>query len=639
MYAIISIVLFIILMVKISSLEKRLFRLERGERGVSPSSGKQPEAQRASVAQVSSTEPVLASEVSVNPTLLNYIEQSRAQGISFKVIEESLLNNGWNRSDVDAALSSFDRSGEIFEQREGHEDGKKNYRQDLNDRFIEWLKKDWLVKLGALLLLVGFGWFVTYAFMENWIGELGRISLGIIVGALFLPLGFMRMKKYLNQGGIFMVLGSTIILLTVFAARNLYDFFDPISALLIMFLSVALVALAGARYKSFYIILSSLILAAVAPLLTDSSSDSSVFLFSYLTVITLGTLWIVFVTGMRELVLASLLIVSIYSFPYWTGLADGNLTTLLLFAYSLAGIFFFVSLAGIIKEPGKESISDLATALLNGFFILLWIITVASPEWQSLIIALWMLLFVGGAFVVFRLSGSRKVFYLYSAVSLIMLGSATAVQLKDNQAALSVAYTLEAGLIVYLSYILTSDIRLARRLSGLMAIPIFFSFFNIFSSSWRQGFLHSDFFILLILMIVLGSLGWLFLRYRRDDDPVIWRQFNPLLIASSIYLYLIIWLALHSGFYTDFSTMFALVVYAVIGLVAYFGGLIYNLKSVKTYGTVFLVLIMIRLAIVDIWNMDLAYRIVVFFIIGGLFLATAFLSRMIEGGKHQEPNN
>ena len=132
------------------------------------------------------------------------------------------------------------------------------------ERFIAWVKEDWLLKLGALLLLIGFGWLTTYAFLNNWIGPAGRITLGIVAGTSFLLFGWLRIKKYIHQGGVFLVLGSTVVLLTTFAAREFYDFFTPASALVLMFLSTAFVALASVRYSSRALALSSLILAGIA---------------------------------------------------------------------------------------------------------------------------------------------------------------------------------------------------------------------------------------------------------------------------------------------------------------------------------------------------------------------------------------
>ena len=116
--------------------------------------------------------------------------------------------------------------------------------------FAEWVKEDFMVKLGAFLLLLALGWFVSYAFANDWIGPVGRITLGLLIGVAFLCAGVWRIKKYIHQGGIFTVLGATTVLLTIFAARELYDFFTPLSALALMFGTVVFVAFVSVRYNS-----------------------------------------------------------------------------------------------------------------------------------------------------------------------------------------------------------------------------------------------------------------------------------------------------------------------------------------------------------------------------------------------------
>src|SRR3990167_3427444 len=110
------------------------------------------------------------------------------------------------------------------------------------DHFTAWLKENWLLKLGALLLLIGFGWLVSYAFLNNWIGPAGRIVLGLAAGALILILGWWRMRSFVTQGSVFVALGATVILLTTYAARIIYDFFTPGSALVLMLVVSAFVA-------------------------------------------------------------------------------------------------------------------------------------------------------------------------------------------------------------------------------------------------------------------------------------------------------------------------------------------------------------------------------------------------------------
>src|SRR3990167_3790055 len=85
--------------------------------------------------------------------------------------------------------------------------------------FLAWISENWLLKLGALLLLIGFGWLVTYAFLNNWIGPMGRIAFGLVAGAGILALGYWRMRTFVTQGAVFVALGAAVILLTTYAAR------------------------------------------------------------------------------------------------------------------------------------------------------------------------------------------------------------------------------------------------------------------------------------------------------------------------------------------------------------------------------------------------------------------------------------
>ncbi|MBI4994807.1 DUF2339 domain-containing protein [Candidatus Peregrinibacteria bacterium] len=498
------------------------------------------------------------------------------------------------------------------------------------DKFVEWLKKDWLLKLGALLLLIGFGWLTTYAFLNNWIGPMGRIALGIVAGALFLLLGWWRIRKYVHQGGIFLVLGSTTILLTIFAARAVYGFFTPLSALIVMFLSTAFVALASVKYKSHSLALMGLILAGIAPLLTKAPATDHVGLFAYLFIIVLGAIWIVVLTGQRELTTAALIIVSIYSAPHLFSpssfpLVDIN--KLLLFAYAFAAVFFLTNTAGIFKLKDKEIVPDLVTAAGNGLFLLAWIMTAVQDEWQSLIIAAWMVVFAVGAFLIFKITKRREPFYVYAGVGIAMLAAATSAELEG--AVLTIAYTIESGIVAFITYLVLRDIKIAEQISLLLMVPIILSIRSITSGAWALSVIHKDFFVLLVLGLTLLGLGMFFLRYVREiteDEP---KNFNAsLLVIGSIYIYILLWLSLHAAFQNDnTAVMVSLAVYTIIGLISYFYGLANERRGLRLYGGVLIGFVVGRLLLVDVWKMELAGRIVTFFIIGALLVSTAFFGK------------
>ncbi len=493
-----------------------------------------------------------------------------------------------------------------------------------SDKLIEWVKEDWLLKMGGLLLLLGFGWLTTYAFMNNWIGPMGRIGLGILAGTAILILGTWRIKAQVHQGSVFLVVGSTTILLTVFAARQYYDFFTPATSLGVMFLSSAYVALVSVKFNNKALSLASVILAGVAPLLTNSPTHDFVSLFAYLLVIVLGTVWIVSVTEQREITAASLILVTLYSLPQIMNGSPAG--TLLLFAYAFSAIFFVTNTIGIVKLKDKNLGPDMVTAAGNGLFLLAWIMTKAPEDWRSLIISGWMLAFITGAFMIFKLTNKREPFYVYAGVGIAMLAAATAAELSG--AALTIAFTIEVAVVSWNSYQLTGDRSLAEKLCLLFIGPVLLSVQSLQSYAWRSGLLHQDFFVLLVLSGTLMALGLLYLDASKREKSPPTKVTSALLVLGSVYGFALLWLSLQATLYShDLAVMVSLLVYTLIGLTAYFFGRVHGRKGLGLYGGTLLGCVIARLLLVDIWNMPLSSRFITFFVIGILLMSTAFFAR------------
>jgi uncharacterized membrane protein len=511
---------------------------------------------------------------------------------------------------------------------------------DFENKFIKWLKEDWLLKLGAMLLLIGFGWLTTYAFMNNWIGPMGRIVLGLLAGVVFLIIGWWRIKKYINQGGVFLVLGSTVVLLTTFAAREIYNFFTPSSALALMFLSTVFVAINSVKYKSRALALSGLVLAGIAPLLTNSTLPDYNALFAYLLVVTLGVIWVVAISGMRELTVAALILVSSYSFPHLVSFIRSDKTILLLFVYAFSTLFFLTSIMGILRSRDKKITADVLTAMGNGIFLLAWVSVAAQDEWKSLIMAAWTLVFLIGAFLVFKVTQRKEPFYIYAGVGLAMLAAATAMELEG--ASLTIAYTVESALVPLIAWVVLRNIKIAERLSLLLVGPVALSFSSINSFSWKtDGFLNKDFFVLFNLGLILMALGlifWLQGGERKDKES---EKFGSILMmAGSVYGYVLLWLSLPAAHVSPSSSvMICLAVYTVIGLIAYFYGLANEKNGLRLYGGILVGFVVARLLIIDVWKMEMSGRIITFFVIGAMLVSTAFLGRRNKNKPLASDNN
>jgi uncharacterized membrane protein len=571
-------------------------------------------------------------QVAIPESVIDYIKKQLKQGVAKDEVKNFLVANGWPALDIENILNTLTTNQDQATPPIAFQEESK---ETLSKRFIKWLKQDWLLKIGAFLLLIGFGWFVTYAFLNNWIGPMGRIAFGIIAGTLIMLLGYWRIQNYVTQGSIFLVLGSTIIILTIFAARYVYDFFTPFSALVVMFLSTAFVGLASVKYNNSSLAFMSLILASIVPFLTVAPTLDYVGLFSYLLVVILGTIWIVFLIGKRELTVAALTIVVLYSLPHLFSLNPDEILMkkLLLFAYAFSAIFFITNTAGFLKLKDREVVSDIISAGGNGLFLLAWIMKAAPQEWQSLIISFWMLVFTIGAFWVFRITQSRGPFYIYAGVAIAMLAAATSIEL--NGSALTIAYTIESGLIVLITYLVLRDIAIAERISLLLIGPIVLSFNSISSSNWFYGVLHSDFFVLLILALTLFGLGIFFLKpVRESNNEELQKRNFYLLIAASFYVYVLLWLSLHAGLKNDnFATMISLAIYTIVGIITYLYGFKKQKTGLRFYGGVLIGFVVVRLLLVEVWLMELEIRILTFFLIGALLISTAFL------GFHKRKNN
>src|SRR3989338_5278313 len=499
-------------------------------------------------------------------------------------------------------------------------------KPSLFDAFGRWVQEDWLMKLGALLLLIGFGWLVRYAFLNNWIGPAGRITLGISCGVLFLLLGWWRIQKFISQGSVFLALGSGIVLLSVFTARFLYDFFTPLSALVVMFLSVVFVALASVRFRVRSLSLVSLALCGVVPLLTHAPTTDYIGLFSYLLVVVVGATWIVVLTGWRILTPASLLLVSFYSAQYFTGFISKDSDVLLLFAYAFTAVFFLTHVLGSVHSSEEDPKADAITAGGIGFFLLAWVMSSAPAEWQSLILVSWMIVFSAGAFFVFKTRVKRVPFFAYAAVSAMLLASATAIELDG--AWLTIAYIIESACVSLVIYATLRDAKLALRSTLLLVGPAILSLWSINAEEWRYTVLHEHFFVLLLFGSVFFALG-VFFGTRAEKEHATGQIGSALLlICGSIYYYALLWLSLHAGLQNnDTAVMIALAVYTIIGIICYFYQQAEEPNHIRVYGGVLLGLVVVRLLMVDVWNMALTGRIVTFFLIGILLMSTAFLWR------------
>ncbi len=504
------------------------------------------------------------------------------------------------------------------------------------NKFAVWLKEDWLMKLGAFLFIVGFGWFVSYAFANNWIGPIGRISIGVVAGVIVMALGFWRMMKYPSQGALFMALGAGMAMLTIFAGRAIYGFFTPSSVILFDFILVAFVSFASYKFNVRSLAFTAQVLAFATPLLTAGRTDS-VFLFSYLLVVSLATLFLASVTGWRQLISTSLIFVGMYSAPYIFGFGyyynygntyANDALTILNFGYVFSMLYLLSGMGAVITKGIQDTKNEITLAVLNGLFLFFWIYNVASTEWSAMIFAGWALIFAVCSFAAFRFSEKLAPFYAYGSVAVAFIAAATAIELDG--AALTIAFTMEVLLLVLSVLLLTKDLRATSKTSWLFLVPMILALDSMNRYGVSSELFTKDFFVLLLIAASLITVGRFVTYFSKQDQQEMQKNYGSVLVVfGTLYIGYIIWEFVHILINTDqdMATMTALIIFTILGLIAYFAGLYGNDIARRTYGIVLLAFVVVRLIFVDVWDMALFGRVVTFLAIGVLLMSTAFLTK------------
>lgn len=504
--------------------------------------------------------------------------------------------------------------------------------QDANSgsAFITWLQTDWLMKLGGLLVVLGMAWFLSYAFAENWIGPMGRISIGFIAGALVLVLGRYRMNTFLSQGGILMFIGALSIILTTWAGRELYDFFTPASALVIMFLTASVLGITSVHFKRPQLAYANVLLGAVAPLLTASPDPSLSGLFTYLLVLSLGSVWVASITGWRQIIFLSLGTVSLYSIPFlWDSYGNDQG---LMFAFVFSALFFFVSILGM-RLVQKTSLYDVLTAVLTGLFLLAWILVDAEREWQSLLLVVWTLVFAFGAFTAVRLGAAISYFYAYAGVGVLLLGSATAIELDGPT--LTIAFIIESLAVLVIGYHVTKKASLLPILAIPTIIPVLLSLESMNGSQWSNwstGIFHEDS-LVLALMIISGVLVERYVKYARLNEPDEAVREKLLFFSNlagtvaSLYGIVYTWLCSKALFGDEFGVIVALILYIVIGSALYLNGKKTGTKWKRVVGGILIGLTSAYLLLVAGMMLGTFGRIIAYMVIGVVLIGVAWHER------------
>lgn len=147
-----------------------------------------------------------------------------------------------------------------------------------------------LNRIGALALIIGIGYFLKYAFDQQWITEGMRTVIGAVLGAGLLVIGARATKKgyaVFSQG--LVGAGISVLYLTVFAAFSLYDLGLSQNVAFVLMGAVTVLAFQQAfYYNSIAVSILALIGGFLTPMMLSTGNVNAVGLFTYLAILNTG---------------------------------------------------------------------------------------------------------------------------------------------------------------------------------------------------------------------------------------------------------------------------------------------------------------------------------------------------------------
>jgi uncharacterized membrane protein len=519
----------------------------------------------------------------------------------------------------------------------------------------EWeqiLGGNWLARIGIVLLIIGAGFFLKFAFDQNWLGPAARVLLGVVAGLGCLGGGYCWRRRYptfaqaLSGGGI------ALLYLSIFAAFVFFHMLNVYLAVGLLFLISCLSAVLATRQNSMALAIIGILGAFLAPFLlgalgTDRSKSPiagyGLPLLVYIVVVDLGVLALSAFRNWRWFVLLAFF-GSLLTFGGWywqsghhAGIlaAEGSLTILFLIFAGATVVYHVVR-----RETAQGS--DYALMVLNAaayFGISYGLLHADLREWLGGFTLLLALSYGGVAYFSLRAGKRRSGFGLTAlGIALAFFTLAVPLQFRDS-AWTTIAWAAEMVALMWLS------LRLAMPLLHAFSYGVFvlmgarlLLFDTRVSLRDFQPFVNERF--LAFFVAIAATYLTVYLLWRARNTYKEWAMpASTLLVAANC---LTLWV-LSFEIWNYFSSQLLGVVppgrtglenarnlsltalWALYALVLLIIGMAKRWRAVRLWALGLLFVPIAKVFVYDVWALETLYRIIAFVGLGLLLLAGAYL--------------
>lgn len=332
----------------------------------------------------------------------------------------------------------------------------------------EWeqiLGGSWLARIGVLALVIGIGFFLKYAFDNNWLGPTGRVILGIIAGLVMVGGGYYWRKKYpvltqvLSGGGI------AALYLSIFASFAIFDLVHFYVAVAFLFLVSVASAILALNYDSMSLAIIGILGAFIAPFILGAfrtggigvdNAGQAIQLLAYVVVVDLGVLVLSTFRSWRWFTLLALAC-SLIAFGVWYGEFDWVVSEATAWIWLTIIFLVFVGATTLFHIIWRRSpqVFDFTLIMINAaayFGISLGLLWDAFRGWMGTFVFILALFYGAVSYMAYRRRAENTDLSLLTlGIALVFLTVAIPVQLGDKVWT-TIAWAGEGTVLMWLAF-------------------------------------------------------------------------------------------------------------------------------------------------------------------------------------------
>jgi uncharacterized membrane protein len=501
----------------------------------------------------------------------------------------------------------------------------------------------WIGWIAILLILFATAFFLKYAFDNRWIGELGRVSIGIALGMAMCLGGFKYHQRGWRVFSQILTSGGIVLLyLSTYAAFAYYHLVGQKTAFAFLAILIAEAAALALVYNAPAIAIMALVGGLLTPVLLHSDRDQYRSFFAYLVVLDAGTLallkhW----RGLSSIAYYGTQL--LFWLWYDENYHHQKRGAVLVFQTAIFLLFLLAHLARELIRRESATLEDAMLLLVNPFTFFATTYHLFNPthhDWMGAFAIIMALLYAGIAkLLLTRGARSRRDLLLLIAVALTFVTIAIPIQLRSNW--ITIAWAVEGVAILWAGLEIQS-VRLRAHAFALFALAFGKFLFWDTPYGYRAAFTPVFNRYFLSSLAVIGCyIAAVYLFERAGKRDLVDARVTQLVLAlcAAFAFWILISIETHTYFISRalaektpadahherwLGQMALSVLWAAYAAALAAFGFVRRVAVARWAALALFALTIVKAMLVDIAQLQALYRIIVFFVLGILLLLVAW---------------